>query len=89
MLAMLSAWAHSAFCPLRLLASISMARKFICLEKFRSAFDNLLRSTSRNARIAALIPLEYSDVMHKQSLRIIIPSEFSDAMITEVVCKWW
>ena len=39
-------------------------------------------STIRTARITKLIPLEYFDVMHMESLQNIIPPGVSDVMIT-------
>ena len=46
---------------------------------------HISKKTIRTARITKLIPLKYLDVMHMQSLRKIIPPDFSDVMITSAV----
>ena len=44
--------------------------------------SSVLGTTVRNARITKAIPLEYFDAMHTKSLRKMIPTEFSDVMVT-------
>ena len=61
---------------------------WVCAEdNFGNPHPNISKDTIQNARITKLIHLACFDVMRMKSLQKTMPPEFSDVMITQVVCE--